>query len=146
MKKDYLDKGDKNRPYLAVNAVIIKIVNKQKYILLGKRKNVPGDGYYYPPGGHVETGEKLSKTLIREVKEECGLDIVPGKLVYVEEAFKPNHHVILYYEAVLKDNNKEPINVEPNKCHGWQWFPMDNPPSPLWHTLKEGIITVKRIL
>ena len=139
MSKLLFDKENKSRPYLAVNAVILKKINNKQYILLGKRKNGAGAGYYYPPGGHVKWGESLKETLIREVKEECGLDILPGKSVWTEEAFEPEHHVILYYYAIFKNKSDKPKNVEPDKCEGWHWFPLDCPPTPLWHYLGELI-------
>ena len=139
MRKILFDEEYKRRPYLAVNAVILKKINGKQHILLGKRKNVAGKGYYYPPGGHVKWGEKLTATLVREVKEECGLDIFPGRYVWTEEAFDPEHHVILYYYAILDNKSKEPKNIEPQKCEGWHWFPIDDPPFPLWHYLGELI-------
>jgi ADP-ribose pyrophosphatase YjhB (NUDIX family) len=35
------------------------------------------------PGGKLEEGETLAEALIREIKEETGLDIEPGRLLYV---------------------------------------------------------------
>jgi len=32
------------------------------------------------PGGRVEPGESDAVALVREIREECGLEIVPGKL------------------------------------------------------------------
>ena len=34
------------------------------------------------PGGHVETGESFVDSVIREVKEETGLDVKNGGVVY----------------------------------------------------------------
>jgi 8-oxo-dGTP pyrophosphatase MutT (NUDIX family) len=44
------------------------------------------DGYDFPGGG-VDLGELLTDTLIREVKEETGLDAKPGKVIHVEDNF-----------------------------------------------------------
>jgi len=141
MNKVLFDKENESRPYLAANAVITKDIDGKKYILLGKRKNIAGAGFYYVPGGHIKMNEKIGDALIREVKEECRLDVKMGKIVWVEENFELLHHVNLYYQVHLIDKNQEPKNLEPNKCEGWQWFPVSNPPKPLWVTLGDFLKT-----
>ena len=44
-------------------------------ILLVKRATVPFKGYWALPGGRVDPGETVEQTVVREVKEETGLDI-----------------------------------------------------------------------
>ena len=44
-------------------------------ILLIKRVTVPFKGYWALPGGRVDPGETVEQTIVREVKEETGLDI-----------------------------------------------------------------------
>jgi 8-oxo-dGTP diphosphatase len=44
-------------------------------ILLIKRATVPFKGYWALPGGRVDQGETVEQTVVREVKEETGLDI-----------------------------------------------------------------------
>jgi 8-oxo-dGTP diphosphatase len=46
---------------------------------------VDGAGRYHPPGGIVEPGEHLREALLREVKEEAGLDVEIGEVLAVEE-------------------------------------------------------------
>jgi 8-oxo-dGTP diphosphatase len=47
----------------------------QDRILLIKRGTVPFKGYWALPGGRAEQGETVENTIVREVKEETGLDV-----------------------------------------------------------------------
>lgn len=44
-------------------------------ILLIKRSTPPFVGYWALPGGRAEPGEAVEQTVVREVKEETGLDV-----------------------------------------------------------------------
>ncbi len=79
----------------AVYAVIIK----NNKILLSKE----WDGYDYPGGG-IDKGEKTETALVREVKEETGLDIKVEKLLFCDsDVFcrqgSFNHSILLYYSC-----------------------------------------------
>ena len=65
------------RPYLAVSAAIFR----DGRVLIVRRARPPAHGLYTLPGGGVELGETLEQAVIREVREETGLDIVPVELV-----------------------------------------------------------------
>ncbi len=44
-------------------------------ILLVKRLTVPFKGFWALPGGRAEQGETVEQTIVREVKEETGLNV-----------------------------------------------------------------------
>jgi 8-oxo-dGTP diphosphatase len=50
-------------------------------LLLIKRGHEPGKGLWSIPGGRVETGESDAAALVREVREETGLVVTPGRLI-----------------------------------------------------------------
>lgn len=52
--------------------------------LLLLNQDIPGTGRSWSlPGGKLESGESLAEALVREMKEETGLDVEPGRLLYV---------------------------------------------------------------
>jgi 8-oxo-dGTP diphosphatase len=50
-------------------------------LLLIQRRNEPGRGLWSVPGGRVEPGEDDAAALVREMREETGLDVAPGPLI-----------------------------------------------------------------
>lgn len=61
-------------PVVGVGAVIVR----DGKALLIKRGHEPRKGEWSLPGGLVELGESLLDALLREVKEETGLDVTVG--------------------------------------------------------------------
>ena len=53
------------------------------HVLLCRPKS---GGYTYLPGGHIEFGEKGAEALVREVREEMGLDSAAGEILGVVES------------------------------------------------------------
>jgi 8-oxo-dGTP diphosphatase len=78
------------QPLIGVGAVI----TCDGKILLEKRKYDPGKGKWSIPGGIVELGENVEQTVVREVKEETGLDVE-----------KPNHIDVV--NNITRDSNGE---------------------------------------
>lgn len=71
--KSYKEKfaGMEHKPtFVTVDAVIFD--NKQNVLLI-KRKDFPGKGYYSLPGGFVGQEETLAQSVIRTVEEKTGL-------------------------------------------------------------------------
>ena len=94
-----------NQPIVGVGAVII--CNGK--LLLEKRKNEPGKGKWSVPGGLVDLGESVEQTVIREVKEETGLEVekpehigVVDNIIRDESGRVKYHFVIIDYFMRLK--------------------------------------------
>ena len=82
-------------PYLAVDGVVRLWEGERfKGIVLIERRYEPLG--YALPGGFVEIGETVEKAVLREVKEETGLDAQIVKLlgVYSEPNRDPRFHVV----------------------------------------------------
>lgn len=79
-------------PALTVDGVIIK----DRSILLVQRKYGPFQGFWALPGGFVEFGETTEQAVIREVREETGLETTVVGLVgvYSDPHRDPRGHTI----------------------------------------------------
>ncbi len=64
-KKDLIEK-------IVVGAILVK---EEKILLLERPKDDFMGGIFELPSGNLEKGENLSEGLIREIKEETGLDV-----------------------------------------------------------------------
>lgn len=66
--------------------VAIAIIQNKKggYLLIQSAKDFgEHTGKWYPPGGHLETGENIISCLRRELKEELNLEINPQKEIAI---------------------------------------------------------------
>lgn len=88
---------------LSFRPAVYGVIVKDGKILMSKQ----WDGYDFPGGG-IELGEPTEDALIREVKEETGLDVKMGKILHCEHSFfmlpyKENfvHSIHMYYECCV---------------------------------------------
>ena len=70
-----------NAPADVVPCVGAIIIDRAGRLLLIKRGHEPGKGLWSIPGGRVEPGETDEQAVIREVREETGLVVQPGRLI-----------------------------------------------------------------
>jgi 8-oxo-dGTP diphosphatase len=93
------------KPVVGVGAIILD----GDQILLEKSKNSPGKGKWSVPGGLVDLGENVEDAVVREVKEETGLEVYEPRLVDVvdyislgERGGGMYHYVIIDYLVTSK--------------------------------------------
>lgn len=72
-------------------------------VLLVKRGHEPLKGQWSLPGGTVELGETLEHALVREVREETGLEITIGPLVEVFDRIDRAADGRIAYHFVIVD-------------------------------------------
>jgi 8-oxo-dGTP diphosphatase len=110
------------------------ILRKDGKILLLRRFNTGyEDGNYSMVAGHVDSGETFTETIIRESKEEAGIDVDSKNLKVVHvmhrdsgEADGLNERIDVFLEATEWEGDME--NREPHKCDDLSWFDMANLP------------------
>jgi len=97
------------------------ILNSLKEVLLVLHRNpVTGEEWWTLPGGRLENEESAIEAIIRETKEECGIECELKSLIYVREFIEEHiqghdekvHHVELYFTAEV-DNYDIETGVDP---------------------------------
>ncbi len=68
------------------------LIEDQKILLV--KQDVTETRHWSLPGGKLEFGETIERCLIREIKEETGLDIAVKELLYVTDRFYRNTHIV----------------------------------------------------
>ena len=87
-------------PRVAVRAVVVV---RGRVLLVNAYPGEVSD-LWVPPGGGAEAGVGLHDNLVREVREETGLHVRPGRLVGLSEFHNPEtgfHQVDLLFRARL---------------------------------------------
>ena len=92
------------------------------------------DGYDLPGGG-IDIEELSSEAVIREVKEETGLDVTIDELVATRESFftfrkkgKHTHSIALYYTAHVTGGTLSEewfVGGEKEYMHLAEWIPLE---------------------
>lgn len=106
------------------------IVEKDKSILLVKRKNPPYKGCWAIPGGFLETGEEsLERTSTRELWEETNLvariEDVELLGVYSNPDRDPRGHIIAHVYIIKKFSGEVKANDDAEEA---RFFPLRNLP------------------
>lgn len=106
---------------IATVAAIIK--NDEEKILLTRRNVEPFKGQWCLPGGHIDQFEKVEDAVIREVKEETGLDYAATFLNYSNEIIEERniHAAVMvftgYGTGQIKTQESEVSNID--------WFSLE---------------------
>ena len=78
-------------------------------LLLVKRGTDPGKGLWSLPGGRGESGESVIAAVLREFKEETGLEGVCGSFVGWVERMGVDHHFVVMDFLVTALEDGEPV-------------------------------------
>jgi len=107
------------------------ILAKENSILLLRRFNTGyADGHYCLPAGHVEENEEAKEAMIREAKEEIGIDLVKDNLELVHVLHRKAVG-ITYIDFIFKAtewNGKIKL-MESDKCDEIRWVSLTDLPS-----------------
>ncbi|MDP3899673.1 MAG: NUDIX domain-containing protein [bacterium] len=115
---------------------------KDEEILLLLRKNITSDGLYSVVAGHIDGGETVTNAMIREAKEEVGVEV---KLKDIEirtvshSYSRHNNKEFIQFYAVCEKWQGEIKNNEPDKCGELRFFSLNDLPDNIVPYIRVGI-------
>jgi len=128
-----------------IPAAYVFLIKDGKILLLQRANTGYEDGNWSVPAGHLEGDESATTAMVRETKEEIGLNILQTDLdfAYVlhrkgeQPKGKEGERVDFYF--LLKNWKGEPQNMEPDKCSALTWFSLDALPENIIPCVKQAL-------
>ncbi len=111
-----------NFPHPTVGALIF---NPEGKLLLVQSHKFHGK--WVVPGGHIEVGERMVDAVVREAKEETGLDVYDPQFIFFQEfiqdeAFWQKMHFIFFDFALKTDSSAVVLNDE---AEAYKWVTLE---------------------
>jgi ADP-ribose pyrophosphatase YjhB (NUDIX family) len=110
-----------DHPFVGVGA----LVHRDGKVLLVRRAKEPNKGKWIIPGGLVELGEPLEEAVLREVKEELGIDAKVEVMLDLASEVVLDENRRVKYHYVLIDYLVSPLQrdlVLNNESSSYDWF------------------------
>jgi len=115
---DYPVKAPKKKvPHIVVGAAVI--TNRKGEVLIAQRRDQDMlGGLWEFPGGKQETGETIQQCIVRELKEELGINTETGDfLITVKHAYSHFTMEMHTYFARIRSGRPRPLH-----CQDYQWL------------------------
>ena len=131
--------NDRNK---AIPASYLFLEKDGKFLIARRCNTGYQDGNYQVPAGHLEEDELPSEALIREVKEEIGIDLSLNEIELVHISYRPKHDNTDDRIDFFFRSNKwtgEIENMEPNKCDYLKWVAIDELPENMTPHVRDAM-------
>ena len=117
-----------------LSAVYLIIKNDKEEILLQRRQGTKlWPGFLALPAGHIDEKENAYDAIIREAKEELGIEISINNIIDTFVVNRRNKSLMPYYDIYVEINNYNgnlKIN-EPEKCSELVWCNINELPKDM---------------
>ncbi|MCB0109166.1 MAG: NUDIX hydrolase [Caldilineaceae bacterium] len=94
---------ERRYPAAPLVGVGVVVLNARGEVLLAQRGKPPRQGEWSLPGGLIDLGERLADAAVREVREECAIEIAIGGLIAPFEPIVHDADGRIEYHYVILD-------------------------------------------
>ena len=109
--------------YPRISPCVIVLITRGAEVLLARGRNFPS-GRYSTPAGIVELGETLEETVVREVREEVGVEVEDIRY-FGSQPWPFPHQIMVGFTCTWKSGE---IHIDPEEIADAQWFTRDTMP------------------
>ena len=122
-----------------IGAVHLFLVHEGKILLLRRAHTGYEDGNYSVIAGHLDGHEQVKAAMIREAREEAGIEIAPEdiEVVGVMHRNASDERVDFFLKASAWRGSI--VNREPHKCDELAWFALDGLPENIIAYVRRAI-------
>lgn len=120
-------------------AVHLLFVKEGNILLLRRFNTGYEDGNYSLVAGHLDAGETVTQTAIREAQEEAGVNIAPEDVQVVLVIHRKSDDERIDFFVLVEAWQGEIQNMEPDKCDDLCWFPLAELPVNMIPYVRFGI-------
>ncbi|MBT3297576.1 NUDIX domain-containing protein [archaeon] len=129
-----------------IPASYLVLFKENKVMLLRRQNSGYCDGMYSLIAGHVDEGETFTQAIIRETKEEAGIELQTENLELVHMMHRKSHvnneeRIDAFF--ITRSWEGKITNMEPHKCDDLSWFDLDNLPKNIILYIKEVLVHIK---
>lgn len=109
-------------------AVHLFLLRGSQVLLLRRANTGYEDGNYSVVAGHLDGGEPAVQAMIREAREEAGIEIRPEQVQPVGVMHRRSTDERIDFFFACREWQGEIVNAEPEKCDELRFYEWDNLP------------------
>jgi 8-oxo-dGTP diphosphatase len=126
------------------SAVHLFLIRDGHVLLLRRFNTGYEDGKYSVIAGHLNGDEEIKAAMIREAREEAGIEISPLDLEVVGVMHRKSNDERIDFFLAATSWSGEITNREPDKCDQVAWFDMDELPENVIPYVRRALDNYRR--
>jgi 8-oxo-dGTP pyrophosphatase MutT (NUDIX family) len=125
------------------SAVHLFLARGDEILLLRRHNTGYEDGNFSVIAGHLDGGEEVKRAMIREAREEVGIEIDAADLDVAHVMHRRSSDERIDFFLIARRWRGEPANCEPDKCSELLWCRRDDLPANTIPYVRRAIENVR---